>query len=312
MLNWVPPADSKKGSKKAKKAHGQDPYGHGSDCPRRGQPPEALALVAKSLASILRLRVDLPMAFDEAAYQRWGQTLGYALRTGIRHVYMLDGSEVEFCLEDMWEVTDGHGKRKEGCLTFIDGAVGGSGFLEKAGQELHVVARRALDHLDHEGCESACYRCLKTYTNQRVHNHLHWPSIVPDLEALAQEPPTSIPLERGDTHDPRPWLEAFDAGLGSPLELAFLRLFEANGIAVEKQYPVSADEGGPVVSIADFAIPSKKTAIYVDGAVFHTGSRLRRDRRIRSRLNMGSCGWRVVCLTSKDLNRFDELSSQFR
>jgi very-short-patch-repair endonuclease len=119
-------------------------------------------------------------------------------------------------------------------------------------------------------------------------------------------------MERGDTQDPRPWLEAFDAGVGSPLELAFLRLFVANGIAVKKQYPVSADEGWPVISIADFAILARKIAVYVDGAAFHSGSRLRRDRRVRDRLSMGSCGWRVVALASKDWDRFDALSSQFR
>ena len=301
LLTWVPPDDGKKGAKKAKKARGPDAFGHGVDCPRRGQPPEPLALVAKSPATVFRIRVDLPMALDEAAYQRWGQTLGYSLRAGIRHLYMLDGSEVEFCLENMWEVTDAHGKRREGCLTFIDGAVGGSGFLERAAQGLHLVSRRSIDHLDHEGCETACYRCLKAYTNQRVHGHLHWPSILSDLEALAQEPPSPIALERGDAHDPRPWLEAFDAGVGSPLELAFLRLFERSGIAVEKQVPVGPDEGGPAISTADFAIPAAKLVVYVDGAAFHTGNRLRRDRIIRERLRAGTAGWRVVELTVKDL-----------
>ena len=38
----------------------------------------------------------------------------------------------------------------------------------------------------------------------------------------------------------RPWLEAYASGVGSPLELKFLRLFEAYGLAVEKKMPVSA------------------------------------------------------------------------
>jgi hypothetical protein len=129
---------------------------------------------------------------------------------------------------------------------------------------------------------------------------------------LAQEPPSPVALERGDAHDPRPWLDAFDAGVGSPLELAFLRLFERNGITVEKQVPVSPDEGGPAISTAVFAIQGAKVAIYVDGAVFHTGNRLRRDRIIRDRLRAGTAGWRVVELTAKNLGDADAVARRLR
>jgi len=57
---------------------------------------------------------------------------------------------------------------------------------------------------------------------------------------------------------------------------------------------VSADVRGPVISIADFAIPAKKVAIYVAGAAFHAGIRLRRDRIIREQLRLGSAAWRRV------------------
>ena len=76
------------------------------------------------------------------------------------------------------------------------------------------------------------------------------------------------------THDPRPWLEVFAAGVGSPLELRFLRLFEQHGFNPERQVPVSPADGLPPISIADFAVPSRRLAIYVDGAAFHTGARL--------------------------------------
>jgi hypothetical protein len=47
------------------------------------------------------------------------------------------------------------------------------------------------------------------------------------LEALgAAEAPVRRPLETGDIDDPKPWLESYAAGVGSPLELKFLRLFE--------------------------------------------------------------------------------------
>jgi hypothetical protein len=71
--------------------------------------------------------------------------------------------------------------------------------------------------------------------------------------------------------DPRPWLEAYAAGVGSPLELAFLRLFEAHGFEPQKQVPVAPNTGEPPISVADFAVPERRLAIYIDGAAFHVG-----------------------------------------
>jgi hypothetical protein len=44
-------------------------------------------------------------------------------------------------------------------------------------------------------------------------------------------------------------------------------------------------------------------AIYVDGAAFHVGARLRRDHIIRNRLREGLARWRVVELRAVDLRR---------
>ena len=62
---------------------------------------------------------------------------------------MLDGPEIEFELEPFWEDRRNDDSRKLGALTFIDSAVGGSGFLDRCVDELHLVARRAIEHLDH-------------------------------------------------------------------------------------------------------------------------------------------------------------------
>ena len=114
--------------------------------------------------------------------------------------------------------------------------------------------------------------------------------------------PEALPFQHGDSDDPSPWLEAYDAGVGSPLELKFLRLFEKHGIEVEKQVPVSPDPGGRPISQADFKVKDKNILIYIDGAAFHTGGRLRRDRTIRDALAAGNMGWRVVVFTAKDLS----------
>jgi hypothetical protein len=67
--------------------------------------------------------------------------------------------------------------------------------------------------------------------------------------------------------------------------------------------PVAPADGAPPISIADFAVTSQHLAIYVDGAAFHLGARLRRDRLIRNRLREGPLHWNVVELRVADLAR---------
>lgn len=304
VLTWPEQPDPKKKKGRTKPAkEGNDPYEHAPSCPKRGQPPVPLAILATSKAVTLRIFVDLPPDWEndeDDRYARWGYSLGYALRTGMRQLYMLDGPEIEFSLEPMWRQRGGHGQpeRLRGALTFLDPALGGSGFLERAANELQLVAARTLEHLDHKDCDSACYRCLKSYRNQRHHTHLDWLSILPDLEQLATAAPT-VTLE--DHYDPRPWLDCYAAGVGSPLELRFLRLFERNGLDVEEQVAIAVQEGAKPITVADFVVKGRRQAIYVDGAAFHRGERLRRDRIIRERLKSAEPPWEVITLTAKDL-----------
>ncbi|MGQ9369061.1 DEAD/DEAH box helicase [Azospirillum sp. ST 5-10] len=301
-----------RGRRRPAQAEGRDLYGHAQGCERANQRPQPLALVARSAATTLRLLVDLPDEVNDADYKQWGHSLAAALRAGLRHLYMLDGAEIDAELEHHWtERTDG-GARRLGAITFIDAAVGGTGFLERAAREMHLVAARALDHLDHPNCQSACYRCLKSYQNQRFHEHLHWPRIEADVAALAAAAPTPVPLAAADTDDPRPWLDAYAEGVGSPLELRFLALFRKHGLAVDKQVRLSADPGGPCITVADFVITGTRVAIYVDGASFHTGENLRRDRFIRDRLRNGSIRYIVEELTARDLQRGGTLVEALR
>ena len=247
-LKAPPPATAGGGRRRARaRSNQQDIYGHAAGCPRAGIPLQPLALVTFSSAQVLRLIVPVPEPSDAdlRSLQSWGLTLGYSLRVGMRRLYMLDGPEIEFDVAGPWRTQDGTPGFWQMSLAFIDPSLGGSGYLPRIAQELHRVARRALEHLDHPGCETACYRCLKSYQNQPFHELLEWPRIVADLEALAEKVPVVRPLETGDLDDPRPWLEAYAAGVGSPLELRFLRLFEQHAFHPSKQVRVAAIDGGP-------------------------------------------------------------------
>ena len=85
------------------------------------------------------------------------------------------------------------------------------------------------------------------------------------------------------------------------MELKFLRLFEQHGFHPEKQVPIAVTPGGRPITIADFAVPERRLAIYIDGASVHVGQNLRRDRNIRERLRAAEPAWKVVELRATDL-----------
>ena len=76
--------------------------------------------------------------------------------------------------------------------------------------------------------------------------------------------------------------------------------------------PTTELSGEAPVSIADFAEPEKRLAIYVDGAAFQVGVNLRRNRFIRDRLRKGSPPWRVIELRAMDLLEGRSLVNRIR
>ena len=296
------------GRRKAKAGKGkQDDIGHAGGCPRFGQPPTPLAISTADGVEVLRLLVPVPPSNDRDRWLSWGLSLGYGLLSGVQHFFMLGTRELDFELEGPWLSGEATGRYEMLSLAFIDPSLGGSGYLSRIAEKFHGVAGRAIEHLDHPDCETACYRCLKSYGNQRYHEHLDWPQIMPALEELVHDAPRGRPPETGDIDDPKPWLEAYAAGVGSPLELKFLRLFEQHGFHPEKQVPLSPTPGEAPISLADFAVLDRRLAIYIDGAAFHVGQRLRRDRFIRDRLRGGDPPWRVEELRAKDLGKGKDL-----
>ena len=293
------PAGGRRNVKKGK----QDDAGHTEACPRRGSNPQPLAISTAGKVEVLRLLVPVPDASEQGQWYSWGLSLGYSLLAGMQHFFMLDAGELDFELEGPWQTGEATGRYSILSLAFIDPSLGGTGYLSRIAERFDAVARQAVDHLDHPGCENACYRCLKSYQNQRYHEDLAWPQVMPALEELIQASPSPRARETSDIDDPRPWLEAYAAGVGSPLELKFLRLFEQHGFHPQKQVPVAPNPDEPPISIADFAVPERRLAIYIDGAAFHVGRRLRRDRFIRNRLGTGDPPWQVEELRAADLSQ---------
>src|SRR4051794_22757137 len=59
---------------------------------------------------------------------------------------------------------------------------------------------------------------------------------------------------------------------------------------------------GRLITIADFAFPDRRVAVYVDGMSIHLGEVLRRDRRIEERLRTMSPSWTVFRLGRRDID----------
>jgi hypothetical protein len=222
-------------------------------------------------------------------------------------LFALPTRDFEVVFEETRPFDSGSGPTSlQAILTFIDPNLGGSGYLERFARRLSEVAAAALQHLDHDDCETACYRCLKSYDNQRHHARLSWPLVTSTLEGLREDPPEPIALSAQDLNDPRPWREAFEAGVGSPLKFRCWIQMQAAGLSPVKQYPINDPDTGRLLTIADFAFPDERVAVYVDGASIHVGNVLRRDRRIEQRLREMEPAWTVIRLGRRQIDHHPE------
>ena len=76
---------------------------------------------------------------------------------------------------------------------------------------------------------------------------------------------------------------------------------EMNCLFQEELASVATSQEEHPISIADFGVPEKRLAFYIDGAAFRVGERFRRDRWIRERLRKGEPPWTIVELRAREL-----------
>jgi hypothetical protein len=141
--------------------------------------------------------------------------------------------------------------------------------LKKLAGEMPHVAVAALKHLDHQECEVACYRCLKSYSNQRYHDLLNWQCVTGVLEGLAASTSVEGAPSASEQNDLAVWQEAFATGCGSPLELKALKVMEGLGLEPTKHYTITAPGTDRPFTIADFAFVDEQIALFIDGVAEH-------------------------------------------
>ncbi len=173
-------------------------------------------------------------------------------------------------------------------ILFYESAEGGAGVLKRLlndAQALAEVAREALRlcHFDpltgedrrralraQEDCESACYDCLLTYSNQRDHRLLDRQAIRDSLLALAQSQ-----VEAGPTEQPRSdHLQRLLRLSDSELERDWLRYLEAHGhrLPSHAQHLIATCD-----TRSDFFYEDHQAVIYIDGHYHDYPERQQRD-----------------------------------
>ena len=221
----------------------------------------------------------------------WAWSFGWAMVRGAIRQFEIDEDDIE--VRVLNRKLDGQEEVLE--IIWVDSVIGGSGLLREIATQFPQVANAAVQHLAGHDCPASCYRCLRSYRNQRIHARLNWHLIYPQLQAVAEEVVSTAELRartRPATEGPD-WDEARRNGCGSPIEYRLLQAMRAARLPEpEKQFTV-ADRFGRVVTVSDFAFPNQRLLIYVDGLAFHSSLRARiHDTRQSNRLQV--MGYRVL------------------
>lgn len=253
---------------------------------RCGGRPEIVAIGHQDRADTLRLAIPGLASLGTEGIS-WAWSFSWAIVEGVVRLFDLDEDDIEPRV--LTRLVDDREEAME--IVWVDTVLGGSGILKDMVERFPAVAASTVEHLNGHDCPAACYRCLKTYRNQRIHRLLNWRLVMPQLSAAAADGIIDLGTSRPDrsTTEGAEWEEARREGCGSPMELRLLRAMRENSLPEPvKQQPV-ADDRGRQITVADFAYPDKQLLIYVDGLAFHSSlrSRVHDTRQTNQLQNMG-------------------------
>jgi superfamily II DNA/RNA helicase/very-short-patch-repair endonuclease len=228
-------------------------------------------------------------------------TLQAALRTGIRHHFELEESELAA------EVLPNNKDRR--MILFYESAEGGAGILRQIVQphNFKKVIKSALEssHFDpdtgednelqkeKDRCDTGCYNCLLSYSNQFDHEKINRKSIQNLLlqlrDAVLELSPTNIPRSEH--------LLQLKEKCESELERSWLDFLEKNNLALPTVAQYYIEE---CHTRSDFAYIERpfKCLIYIDGPPHDYPERQRLDKRQENSLK--DFGWEVIRFHHQD------------
>ncbi|MGC9522979.1 MAG: DEAD/DEAH box helicase [Anaerolineae bacterium] len=180
-------------------------------------------------------------------------------------------------------------------IVLYETTVGGSGVLASLAEpgRLSTMIGRARELL-HEGdpeggCERACYACLLSFYNQRVHELLDRTLVLPWLQSLANIAVSPIVDEDR--------FEALDEQCDSELERRVLAAMRDGGLRLPDEAQRKIYDGDEPLVVADFYY-EPRIAVFVDGSPHHRDYVQAADARKRMRLK--ALGYRVVVVRAEE------------
>ncbi|NOT01453.1 MAG: DEAD/DEAH box helicase [Phycisphaerales bacterium] len=253
--------------------------------------PRDFSIGHKLRADTLRLCIPEMGKLGEEGVA-WAWSLVYAMIQGAMRLFEIDEDDIEGHVLTKTVTEKGRQPYEEVLdILWIDRIIGGSGTLQRLATHFPKVAAAALEHLDGHDCPNSCYRCLRSYRNQRWHGLLDWRLAVPFLRALSGETvsepaPVAGVTPVSPTEGPE-WADAKAEGCESPQELRLLKAIRGDGALPEPDKQHEVYEGNRLLTRADFAYLDCKPMllIYVDGLKWHSDVRQRtHDNRITNKL----------------------------
>ena len=246
---------------------------------------------------------------ESNANEAFLSTLAYALQRGIQLEYQVEENEIEV------EIV-GSGKQTQ--ILLCESSEGGIGIGERLIDEpdsLSKIARKALlvCHYDPETgrdqdgqgaveCVSACYECLMSYSNQRVHSLLDRREVKDCLFDLAKSKVERTVSETRDDQFER--IHAI-ASQESGLEGDFIKYLYDNGYNLPDQ--AQYRPGEKVMAQADFYYEKGRVCVFVDGPHHDGAEQTRKDAQVREDLE--DLGYKVVSIRYD--STFDKQVAEF-
>jgi hypothetical protein len=250
---------------------------------RCGREPTRLALTVQA-------EVDL-LQFHAVGDEGSGINIGEALRTAATRLLDMGPDDLQLLLiqkpDDKLD------------LLVYDPMPGGSGLLEQMLSRWRELVGAARDVLAGcvQGCDTACYACLKTFRNQFHHARLNRLDASALMEKLDFDPQAY--------RDLTPVFEEQGQGAGTPSNPPEARL---QRLLLDHHFPPGECRKRVTTSIGlptepDWVYEPAKVAVYLDGmsrALHGDPNTARRDQLIRQALELDQ--FKVIVVQSRDLS----------
>lgn len=177
---------------------------------------------------------------------------------------------------------------------------GGAGYLRQLAERFGEVAAALVPVLEDCSCEQSCYACLRSYSNQLEGDLLNRHVAADFLRQFVDAP--DVEPRRVPTYS--------DAFIGRPrsaierrLAIALMTLDVPKGHAQYAWGDRGSTDGNPrPITVADFAWPDHKVAVFCDGwKHHHTPERQESDKAKRDA--MREAGWTVLSFWGGEIVR---------